>query len=65
MNPFNVYAVRHPVKSSWTFERTIVLDDGTPFCETIEMDKKTHREAQDYRATFAGIGIELGPLVAV
>lgn len=62
MNPFDVYAVRRPVKRSWSFERTTVLDDGTPFCETIEMDKKTRKEAEDYRATFQGIGVDLGPL---
>lgn len=62
MYPFDVYAVRRPVKRSWSFERTVVLGNGTPFCETIETGKMTRKEAEDYRATFRGIGVDVGPL---
>lgn len=65
MNPFATYAVRRPVCRSWIFERAIVLEDGTPFYETVEADNKTRKQAEDYRATFEGHGIDLGPLVAV
>ena len=64
-NPFNVYAVRHPAKRSWTFDRIVYLANGVPNVITIEADNMTRMEAEAYRATFEGMDVELGPLVAV